>query len=252
MFETHDFSYEKAAHFAKLSQLAYGEPDQIYDKLIDMGYTDVKFFDHGGAQAYGMCGMGVVVIAFRGTQPTQFNDVKADLRAFKTWDNTIGCRVHTGFKCEVDDIWPEIETWLSSQKFKQIYTTGHSLGGAMCTLAATRLPSSTIIYNFGSPRVGSFKFAKVLNERHEIHRFVNNNDIVPRVPFVFMGYGHAGNLHYINTYGKICNASIWQRLIDRIDGYRHAWKKGEKFDDVYDHEIGRYIKRICALKEKSA
>lgn len=251
MFETHEFSYDKAVHFAKLSQLAYAEPDAADPMARAMGYTEVKFFDNDGAEAYGLAREDVVVIAFRGTQPTQFNDIKADLKTRKEYD-AFGCRVHRGFKCEVDDIWEEIQKWLATQKFKQVYTTGHSLGGAMSTIAATRLPKGTIVYNYGSPRVGTGEFAARFDEKYTMHRFVNNNDIVPRVPFMLMGYRHAGELHYINTYGNICNATLWQRLIDRIDGYRHALKKGEKFDDVYDHDIGRYISRISSLNNKSA
>ena len=32
-------------------------------------------------------------------------------------------------------------------------------------------------------------------------RFVNNNDIVTKVPFWFMGYRHHGTEWYINYYG---------------------------------------------------
>jgi hypothetical protein len=59
-----------------------------------------------------------------------------------------------------------------------------------------------------------------------------------------MWYKHAGELHYINTYGKIRNASAWQRIKDRFRGYRFAFKKREWFDSIYDHGMPNYIKRI--------
>ena len=59
-----------------------------------------------------------------------------------------------------------------------------------------------------------------------------------------MWYKHAGKLHYINTYGNIRNASLWQRLKDRLRGYRNAWKKRQWFDSIYDHAMPKYVKRI--------
>ena len=77
-----------------------------------------------------------------------------------------------------------------------------------------------------------------------MYRFVNNNDIVPRVPFAVMWYRHAGSLYYINTYGNIRSATVWQRLKDRLRGYWNAWKKRMWFDSIYDHAMPKYIKRI--------
>ena len=48
-----------------------------------------------------------LVIACRGTQPTEFNDLKADLKALPAISETVS-RVHRGFKDEVDELWPEV------------------------------------------------------------------------------------------------------------------------------------------------
>lgn len=68
--------------------------------------------------------------------------------------------------------------------------TGHSLGGALTTHAAldvvlsNLLPSSRVIlYNYGSPRVGNFKFASTVNSKISVvNRLVHYKDIVPHVP----------------------------------------------------------------------
>lgn len=251
MFDNHEYSLAKAAHFAHLSAIAYSQPLTVRKEAKKLGYEKTEFFDKDGAQAYGFVGNGILVLAFRGTEPTQLNDIKADLNARHS-TGALDCWVHRGFQCEVDDLWTQIETWITKQKYKQIYTCGHSLGGAMSTIAATRLPEGTIVYNYGSPRVGSPKFAKLFNKKYKMHRFVNNNDIVPRVPFSFMWYKHAGTLHYINTYGKIRNATPWQRIKDRFRGYQQAWRKGEWFDSIYDHDIKKYIEKIQkAIQENS-
>ena len=239
-----NFSYENALHFAKIANLAYQEEQDFKKTASAMGYKKIKYFDVDGAQAYGMCNKDCMVLAFGGTEPNQWNDIKADLNAWPV-RNELGCgRIHSGFKREVDDIWKKIETWLSKQKFEQAYTCGHSLGGAMSTIACSRLPEGTVCYSFGSPRVGSPGWVKEFNKKFTLHRFVNNNDVVPRVPFAFMWYRHAGKLYYINTYGNIRGSSWWQRLKDRFRGYKYAFKKRQWFDSIYDHAMHKYIKRI--------
>ena len=119
----------------------------------------------------------------------------------------------------------------------------------MSTLATSRLPAGTICYNFGSPRVGSPSFSKEFDKKYELHRFVNNNDAVCRVPLWAMFFRHVGKLHYINTYGNIRNATPWQRFKDRFRGYRQAWKKGQVFDSLYDHSMVAYTKRIGNFNE---
>ena len=68
--------------------------------------------------------------------------------------------------------------------------TGHSLGGALATLAAFDLSKSGVIskskmqvYNYGSPRVGNYEFVKAFaQEGIPIYRIVNSKDPVAHVP----------------------------------------------------------------------
>ncbi|HLH44395.1 MAG TPA: lipase family protein [Bryobacteraceae bacterium] len=68
----------------------------------------------------------------------------------------------------------------------QIVVTGHSLGGALATLAAADLTISGVavkMYNFASPRTGSPAFAEQFNQRiAAAWRAVNTEDLVPTVP----------------------------------------------------------------------
>jgi hypothetical protein len=81
--------------------------------------------------------------------------------------------------------------------------TGHSLGGALATLAAFDLshrssssknkPEKIAMYNFGSPRVGNKAFATEFNRAvPESWRLVAQNDAVVRVPRL-VGYCHVGH-----------------------------------------------------------
>jgi len=72
----------------------------------------------------------------------------------------------------------------------QFVFTGHSLGAALTTHTALDAVSQglikkeqTIMYNFGSPRVGNYIFAEaVSNSISEIYRLTHWRDIVPHVP----------------------------------------------------------------------
>lgn len=252
MFKSNKFSLEKAELFAKIADITYLDTPESLIKFKSLGFSGkVSYFDNDGAQAYGLRYKNIHVLSFRGTEPTKINDLLADAKAWRSKSDSIG-KVHSGFKHEVDKIWPEIAKWIEPAVLKgeQIYVTGHSLGAAMATIATSRFPDSTICYNYGSPRVGGPRFVKRFNSTYELHRFVNNNDAVCRVPPALVGimYKHVGNQHYINTYGNIRNATAWQRLKDRFRGYRQAWKKREFFDSLYDHSMKKYVKRIATGK----
>src|SRR5210317_2231051 len=246
-FNDTNFNYGKAFWLAKLAGIAYAQPLTARKIFKAAGIATNKYFDKDGAQAYGIEKNGIVFLAFRGTEPTQASDLLADAKAWHK-KSQYGGSVHAGFRGEIDKIWPEIEEWMKQHTDKQVYVTGHSLGAAMSTIATSRLPAGTICYNYGSPRVGSPGFTKEFDKKYELHRFVNNNDAVCRVPLWAMMFRHAGKLHYINTYGNIRNATPWQRFKDRFRGYRQAWKKGEVFDSLYDHSQSNYIERIGNFK----
>jgi triacylglycerol lipase len=102
------------------------------------------------------------------------------------------------------------------------------------------------LYTYGSPRVGWRGYCNSLGVTH--HRWVNNNDIVTRVPLKIMGYVHDGEEHYINAYGKLRQPTGWQRVKDRFRGIWFGLKQG-KIDSFSDHSIGGYVKCIKEGKE---
>lgn len=90
--------------------------------------------------------------------------------------------------------------------------TGHSLGGALATLAAmdiaqqkNKLGDIKIkMYNFGSPRVGNQCFSKLFDLAvPDSWRVVNANDSVTKVPRPFMGYHHVGHLVAVDKDGSV-------------------------------------------------
>ena len=73
---------QRSLLFANLAADAYGEEATVREIVAGHGFTDVEFYNLDGAQAFRFENETDVVIACRGTQPTEFNDLKADLKAF--------------------------------------------------------------------------------------------------------------------------------------------------------------------------
>ena len=237
---------QRSLLFARLAGIAYQELAHATKSAKKLGFTSVKIYDNGGAQAYKFMNKHDVVIACRGTEPSEFNDIKADLKAYPVKSETVG-RVHRGFKEEVDDIWPLVQVDIQSIKKRKLWFCGHSLGAGMATIMASRclyleeLADPEELYTFGSPRVGWSKYVNHLGVKHQ--RWVNNNDIVTRVPFAIIGYRHDGNEHYLNNKGQLRVHTLCQGIKDRFRGLRDSIKRRE-IDSFADHSIDQYIKHI--------
>jgi triacylglycerol lipase len=191
------------------------------------------------------------VIACRGTEPNEWNDIQADANATSVLAETAG-KVHRGFKREVDDLWPMLETALMGND-QPLWFCGHSLGGAMATICAGRCFLSHIesmpeqLFTYGSPRVGNRRYINYVKLDH--YRYVNNNDIVTRVPPAWFGYRHCGSEVYMNRDGKIGRISYVNKRRDRWKGFLRGLKRW-KIDHFADHSIHHYINAILAAVEQ--
>jgi len=235
----------RALLFAELSMIAYLPPEQTKKAAATIGFTETIFFENDGSQAYSFTNGIDIVIACRGTEPSEWNDLKADVNATQALAETVG-RVHRGFKKEVDDLWPVLEKMLISNQ-KNLWFTGHSLGGAMATICAGRCVLSHInstplqVQTFGSPRVGNKRY--INNVKIDYLRWVNNNDIVTRSPPTWMGYRHTGTEMYLDSNGKLSRLTSIQRSKDMWAGFISGLQKKE-LDHFSDHSIVRYIDYI--------
>jgi triacylglycerol lipase len=233
--------------FAKISATTYDNPNASTAKFKALGYTIVKFFDIDGAQAYLLTNGTITVLSFRGTEVKEKSDVLADLEFGKNIE-ACGGKVHVGFKGEINKLWPSITAALADNP-GNVYVTGHSLGAAMATIAASRMQDRvTALVTFGSPRVGNAEFVKSLTVEH--YRVQNNCDDVTKVPFRLMGFDHHGTHKYMNFYGEFRDLSPWQRVKDMIRSRLKARAKGQKFIGVFDHMMTNYIAKLEKLENK--
>ncbi len=230
---------------AEVSMIAYLTPEQCNLAAGRLGFTGGKYFSVRGSQAYWFHNEHDSVIVIRGTEPNRWNDIKADANAITALAETVG-RVHRGFKRETDELWPLLEKALEADR-RTLWFTGHSLGGAMATICAARCLLSYIhsepaeLHTFGSPRVGCQRYISHAPIAH--YRWVNNNDIVTRVPPVWLGYRHGGQELYLDHLGRIRQLSGWTRIADRLRGFGKGLLRF-RIDQLGDHSTLDYIAHV--------
>ena len=131
--------------FAELANLSYLSRAEAGLMAYRIGFPEIRFYDHDGAQAYIFANDDDAVVTCRGTEPNDWNDVRADLDLGKAMAETVGW-VHRGFKREVDELWPRLEQALVNNT-RTLWFAGHSLGGAMAAICAGRCRLSYIRSN---------------------------------------------------------------------------------------------------------
>lgn len=241
----------RALALAELAMVAYNDEAEAQRAARAIGFPEAQLFDHDGSQAYRFRNEHDVVLACRGTEPSEWNDIQADANAVMSVVGTLG-NVHSGFNDEVDDLWPMLEDLLREDQ-RPVWFCGHSLGAAMATICAYRCKTSAIaknpqeLHTFGSPRVGCRRYIRHAEITH--YRWVHNNDIVTRTPPVWMGYRHCGSEVYLDRHGRIRKLTGVLRSRDRWRGLIAGLMKW-KLDLLTDHSIGLYAQHIAAAVEQ--
>ncbi|MGD6817879.1 lipase family protein [Metabacillus sp. 113a] len=129
------------------------------------------------------------VIAFRGTQSDEDWIADAAIRQSPYLYHPGAGQVHRGFQSIYSTCRDEIlKAYEGISKKKNLFITGHSLGGALAVLHAADAAAnsgfrSIVMYSYGAPRVGDGLFASVYDRLvPNSIRFVNKTDIVPKLP----------------------------------------------------------------------
>ncbi|MDQ4126385.1 MAG: lipase family protein [Actinomycetota bacterium] len=248
-----EFEAVNAWWLAEASMLAYAQPPFATPRFRAAGLEHVRFFSTDSTQCYVAHTDAFVIVAFRGSEIRKragadgrgvgyiVADWRADLGTGLV-DSGRGASVHRGFKQALDEVWnprdgADGEEYLGSYLERianegglrrSVWFTGHSLGGALATLAAERYGGAAGLYTFGSPRVGDRAFADHFSINS--YRFVHNDDVVAKVPPVGLyrapsivpklrlvgSYRHVGRLKYINSTDNegavLDDPSLWGRI----------------------------------------
>ena len=227
------FSWKTATFMAKLAKHAYNS-QAAFKKTFKKDWK-IKMFSHGGTECYVLTCPENYIVVFRGTEPTSWEDIKADVQFRKVKG------IHRGFKAALDDVWDNLYAhYEKNAEGKQLLVTGHSLGAALATLYSHRIcDSNSACYTFGSPRTGTPKQTKKMV--FSAYRFRNNNDIVTKVPPEFLGFSHKSDkTTYFDVDGNVKEGyNRWYMIKQWFKGTGKGLLKG-KVDGFSDHSMGGY------------
>jgi triacylglycerol lipase len=207
------------------SILSWAEEDFVRARFQEADLLEVTLFSGDGTQCFVANNDDFLILVFRGTEirqrpgQTDFRNIVPDIMAdvdILLVDSEYGGKVHRGFKDALDEVWEE-KGLLDHLRRKDngrrtFWFTGHSLGAPLATLATQRYGDIAGLYTYGSPRVGDVAFRNGFQNRN--YRFVNNHDIVAKVPPPPL-YQHVGELKHINNQGQIDKDSdAWKGMVD--------------------------------------
>ena len=226
----------------------------------DPKFKDVKGVSKNSAQAALVEHENYLCMTFRGTDSTMKNAEKLKdwLDNFKAFSKkTSYGEFHTGFCDSFEDVWGQLQDDYKSLHQKEprpLFFTGHSLGGAMASIAAAKRVGKdepfTSAYTFGQPRAMTRETAQMLNWEcgKRVFRFQNNNDIVSRLPARLMGYSHVGTFVYIKKDGELDHEpGLWLQFLDSMEGILERVQKDEVDEGFFsDHSMDNYLRAVEA------
>jgi hypothetical protein len=199
----------------------------------------------------------IAVLAFRGTEPDDPSDLFTDAKfAFTPWtaNGKVLGNVHDGFESSFRSIFPTDQALRSTfTGSERVLITGHSLGAALATLAASVFAPGHL-YTFGSPLVGDEAFRRSMHDVDHA-RYVDCCDMVTRVPPEFLGYVHVGTLRYIDRNGNVLSAPSDAAIEgDRREAtlsylFKYAFRPGTvPVRELADHTPINYVSGVMGLR----
>jgi hypothetical protein len=275
---------KKSLLTALLGSFSYDAKDQekiLTSDLDTISLKLIKTFDVEDTQAFIAVTDDFVVLSFRGTESNKPKDIKSDFKAMKV-KCVSGGMIHSGFSEAFDVVSQQVQTALNDPDVakKPLFITGHSLGGALATIAAKRLTHNSGIagcYTFGSPRVGDTNWVAGL--RAPVYRVVNAVDCVTMmppggeiiaclskllslIPFFepassllqknFGGYLHSGDMRYLTncengdfeTVKLLSSVSWMYRMMGLVKNYFRTSKV------LKDHSMVNYRTKLSIIARR--
>jgi len=220
---------ETALSLAVACHQAYKKKSEIEQAALKWGFPKPRFITVSkgktiDTQCFVMADDKNVVVVFRGT--SSIVDWLTDFRAVREpGPLTQKALAHEGFQ---DALFPAVialtdavDTFRTHDQ--KVWVTGHSLGGALCSLYAGMLLENKVpvygIYTFASPRPGDSDFVDALDAAvpGPHYRVVNEGDIVPHVPPEPF-FSHAGKRIILYKKKREQSKKAWKELRHKMFG----------------------------------
>ncbi|MFX0115583.1 MAG: lipase family protein [Candidatus Hodarchaeota archaeon] len=281
-----EFSNETALLLCKFAEKAYADKSAF--DMSKEGFSTIYAVEDPKTDTQGFIAKhdsrGDVVVAFRGTEK-KLKDLATDARFLASgYSYSTGIkgflarllalkRVHSGFLKAYRNVRNEVRmqvsdylSWVAPKR--RVFVTGHSLGAALATLCALDLREMldaaemdnvpVIMYNFGSPRVGTLRFANYYNRKiSDSWRIVNNEDIIATIPpklsffRLWLDYRHIAHFMFIDKDGKFdaSRTDKEEQNPAKLDSILAIFSDLFDSDSLSDHAISNYYKKLRAISE---
>jgi predicted lipase len=186
---------------------------QVSDVIENGGVRVLNAIDHEREK---------IIISFRGSSNIHNWIDNIQISHINPYDDYADVSVDKGFYKALnyvkEPVYNFINNMQSTYSNYNILITGHSLGGALSTLASFEIiyingikPENVELITFGSPRVGNNVFKKYMLPLGLSWRTTHYYDIVPHVPEEFLDYIHISQEIWYNENSssyKICDDEI--------------------------------------------
>ena len=188
-----------------------------------------------------------ISVVFRGSESVK--DWYYDLYIFKQQLDT-GAKVHKGFYTQLvkngnyGKLTKIIKEQLNIHNDYSIYVSGHSLGGALCTLfgylLAHEIENHVTVISFASPRVGDTVWKNTFTNKTNLKhiRVTNYHDIVTAAPII--NYKHVGHVIHL----KPLDFKIYSDFSYNMCWYYSLFKN----HSISDHNCDLYYARLLINK----
>ena len=232
--------WQTARSTALASYLAYSSKYTIKKHLKQWGFAEFQPVFNDGTECFFARSKDIALISFRGTEFTKLSDWMTDFNAWST-SRSYG-EVHRGFLGGLQAVEGKLLDLVQSAGLP-VVLTGHSLGGALAVIAAAEWASNKdidirSIYTYGQPGAGKGRFVNWMTEHYagNYFRFVNDDDIVPKVPPT---YQHVGRLIRFGYWGDISAAakaifrkSVGAQAADSRSDEKTTMLNQQEFDQI--------------------
>ncbi|NJN03961.1 MAG: lipase family protein [Leptolyngbyaceae cyanobacterium RM1_1_2] len=181
-------------------------------------------------------------IVFRGSNKDidWFNNFQLRQKVYPYGDeDATDVRFHCGIMSAYFSVRDRLLAHVKETAANKLIITGHSLGGALATIAALDIQYNITqhtgqqleAYSFGSPRVGNDALAESFQRRVPAnYRFVYGWDLVTQIPRIWQGYVH---VEQEEKLGPWLSWNIFSRQLG-------------------DHAIARYVAALVEKVESGA